>query len=176
MTDAQWKFEAEALRRKEEAAANMQVEVVKAGARILHDTLVSVLGLGLFAPAGGSEAGAEAGGPLPFLPAAFLFANHHLLRVALEERDKSEHAGEAMGDAAFEAFSARLARGDVGDLDPLLLGTLPTGTSVDALWKQTAFEQTLAALGVKERPIDAPAAPHFGGDERRVRVDDEDEP
>lgn len=159
MTDAQWLFEYHALRKKEEAEIEVAAKTMETNANILRDTIVATLGLGLFVPKGTPE---PAPGIAPFIPAALLFSNHHLLKPVFEDWQKANDADKAMGDDAFEEFSKRLARGDVGDMDPLLFGNLPGGLNITQLVAQGAMKQALATLGVKPRPLDAPAVPHFG--------------
>lgn len=159
MTDAQWAFEAAALKRKEEAELNMQVEVVKANARVLRDTLIRVSGADILAPA--PEPGAVPAETPPFVPWALFFSNHHLLRNLMEEKQKAETTERVLADDAFEAFSAKLAKGEVGDVDPILLGKLPGGRDVSDLWAEQAAKEALRVLGVKPRPEGAPVVPHL---------------
>ena len=166
MTEAQWLFEYHALRKKEDREFEMGAEVMKAGARILRDTLIGVLGLNLLVPKNEAEA-ATPDAPA-FIPAAALMSNHHLLKIHFEAYQKAAGTETAMADAAFEEFSKKLARGDVGDLDPLLLGNLPGGGNVTDYWAQASAKQMLAALGIKPRPTDAPAVPHFGKRPKKV--------
>lgn len=167
MTDAEWVFEAEALRRKEQAENDMQLATFKANARVLRETLIGVLGLHIFAPKdAGGEAdvavdetpgdGAEAKVP-SFMPAVFLFGNHHLLAKQIEQKQEEGFATDAMNDEAFEAFSQKLAQGDFSDLDPVHFGG-----GGDNYWNTTEGRAALARLGVVPREADAPSVPHFG--------------
>lgn len=171
MTDAQWVFEFQALQRKEEMERKVEVEMLKTGARIFRDTLITVLGLHLFPGEVGAER--EGDGPPPFTPATLLFSNHHLLKMAVEQLEKKTKDEDAMSraqsDAAFEEFSQRLARGDVGDMDPILLGAdVP-----NAYWNSEETQQMLKLLGVTPRPASAAAVPHIG---RRPAALDAPEP
>lgn len=165
MTEAQWLFEYHALRKKEDRELEVQVEAVKTGARILRDTLIGVLGLDLFVT---DKERAMASKDMPaFYPAALLFSNHHLLKGVFDEQKKAEDTERALKDAAFEEFSKKLAKGEIGDMDPLLLGNLPSGGNVTDYWAQESAKQMLRALGVKPRPENAPTVPHFSGRPKR---------
>ncbi|APU88890.1 hypothetical protein Rctr197k_070 [Virus Rctr197k] len=165
MTEAQWLFEYHALQKKADLEAEVMTEVMKASARILRDTLVGVLGLNLFAPA---PAASEDASAAAFLPAALLFSNHHLLKVAIDEKAKEVDLEKVVADDAFEEFSKKLARGEVGDMDPLLLGNLPNGGHLSDYWAQESARQAMAILGIKPRPAGAPAAAHFSGRPKHV--------
>lgn len=165
MTEAQWLFEYHALRKKEERELEVQVEALKTNARVLRDTLVGVLGLDVFVSEK-EKAAAPPDAPV-FYPASLLFSNHHLLKGVLDEQNKAADSERALKDEAFEEFSKKLARGEVGDMDPLLLGNLPGGGNVTDYWAQESAKQMLHQLGVKPRPANAPAVPHFSGRPRK---------
>ena len=159
MTDAQWLFEYHALQAKEKMEGELQVKLLEANARVLRDTLIGVLGLHLLAPQPAPDAPPrEEDAPVPFVPAVMLFSNHHLLNIAMAQQKKSAGV-QVEEDEAFEAFSQRLARGDVGDLDPIHTADLSTMTATLAERERRAAE---ARLGIQQRPADAPAAAHFG--------------
>jgi hypothetical protein len=123
-----------------------------------------VFGLNLFS---------EEKDPDVFTPGAFVFGNHHLLKPLLDRAKKTADdkaaAEAAVSDAAFEEFSKRLARGDVGDMEPILNPDLK-----NAYWNSLETQQTLMSLGIKPRPADAPAAPHYGKKKGTVQWLDED--
>lgn len=160
MTWGQWLFEYHALRKKEEDEGKFLGEVMVAATNALRETLVGVLGLHLFAeekPAGS--------GPTPFIPAAALFSNHHLLKHVIEAKEKAKQAEEAMQDDAFEALSQKLAKGDFGDLHPILRGG-NIAEDKNAYWRSEEAQLALRRAGVTNRPASAGAAPHFS---RKVR-------
>jgi len=165
MTEAQWLFEYRALRKKEDEELEMQVEAFKTGARVLRDTLIGVLGLDAFVTEA-DRAKAPKDAPV-FMPASLLFSNHWLLKAHMDEQKKAEDTERALKDAAFEEFSKKLAKGEIGDMDPLLLGNLPSGGNVTDYWAQESAKQMLRMLGVKPRPVNAPAVPHFSGRPKR---------
>lgn len=167
MNWAQWVFEFKALQKKEEDEFNVQAEILKTSARIFRDTLVSVLGLNQLVPESPKSDDAAAAAKrddagLPFVPAAFVMGNHHLLAHYIEEQKKAADAERAMSDTAFDEFSKRLASGDVGDMNPLLLGERPDGRHISDVHAEEAVKELLAAMGVKQRPASAPAVAHFG--------------
>lgn len=164
MTEAQWLFEYHALRKKEEREVEMQSEVLKAHARILFDTLVGVSGADLLVTT--KERAAAPEGTRAFVPWVKLFSNHHLLHAALEEQKKEDDAQRALSDAAFDEFSRKLAKGEVGDLDPLLLGNLPGGGHAADRYAEQAAQEMLRVLGVKPRPEGAPVVPHYNAPRR----------
>ena len=177
MTVEQWLFEYHALRRKERTEGELMVEAMKIGARTFRDILIGVLGLDQVAPKPAGEAAGSAttesrpeGAPPPFVPAAFVMGNHHLLNALMEAADKEKQAEAALNDSAFDEFSRKLAAGEVGDLDPVL-----TGDAAERPYWQTHEAQEALARMVKPRASDAPAAPHFSpsvpsGQRRGVRI------
>jgi hypothetical protein len=174
MTWEQWLFEYHALAKKEEAETQVRHETMKTCIRAFREILVGVLGLGQLVPNEEHEKAkkdAKDGEPplTPFVPAAFVFGNHHLLQGLIKKVEESEDVKRVTGDEAadFEAFSQKLARGEDSDIDPILLGEIPNLDQV-----LIADQRRRAAeLGVRTRAPDAPAAPK-GGRPRGVVFDD----
>lgn len=167
MTEAQWAFEFHALQKKENQELELYAQTVKTGARILRDTLIGVLGLNLFVtPMPGDPTPADGETPL-FVPAAALFSNHHLLKLVIDQQKDAMDTEKALNDSAFEEFSKKLARGDVGDMDPLLVGP----NIVIEKFDQAAMQAAMKMLGIRPRPDDAPAVPHFGKKRGKVLLE-----
>jgi hypothetical protein len=154
MTDAEWLFEFEALKRKEKMEVEAQVELFKVSAKTLRETLVHVLGLHLFVPK--ATPTTDDDGSTLFMPAVFLLGNHHLLSAHFKEKEKEADAEAAMNDEAFEAFSAKLAAGDYSDLAPIHV------EGPDSYWNTAMGKAALEKLGVRPRAADAPPAPYLG--------------
>jgi hypothetical protein len=163
------------LQRKEEAEAKRVDQVIEVGMHILHETLVEVLGLHTFVSKQDRETAEEEAAkrqeegkftPRPFMPAAYVMGNHHILKVLMEEKEKEDNATEAMQDEAFEAMSKRLAQGDFSDLDPVLMGEEDL-VDVEKQWYGPEMQATLQAMGVSVRAPDAPQVPH-----RELKVDE----
>ena len=169
MTWAQWLFEYAGLKEREKAESERMGEVMNISLRSIREIMVGVLGLGVFVPEKAREAhaakieAARAAGedlPLsPFIPAAMMFSNHHLLAKLHEIQEEESKTEAAMADEAFEQMSAALARGDVGDLDPILLGT-PGETAENTYWQSFEAQEALRRIGVQRRLETAPPAPH----------------
>lgn len=167
MTYAQWMFEALALKKREADEAEVTSSLISAFSRILRETLIGVLGLGLVKPK--PDAKPEDG--TAFVPASFIMGRPEMLKHFLEDMKKEEKTEDALNDEAFEAFSAKLAKGDVGDMDPLIVGH---SGPVDpgAFWASAGAKQMLASMGIKQRTTGR-AAPHMEG-KPRVMFDDEE--
>jgi hypothetical protein len=127
MTEAQWLFEFEGLRQKEEATNEMTGEVVKVCVDALRNTLIQVLGLNLVHPDDVLPEERESGQPV-FIPYSYLGGQPEVMKHVLEKYEKAEEASKAtdraMRDTSFEAFSRDLQRmltaGQIGDLEPIL--------------------------------------------------------
>lgn len=180
MTYAQWMFEYHALQEKERGWAKQIAEVVKGFARSLREMLIGVLGLNLIrewkAPKDkpfDTDTKAALADVTPFVPASILFGRPQVLQAYLDDlkkTEKEERASEAFRaqqDAAFEAFSAALARGETPpDMDPVLMGR--PGDTLNLYWRSEDAQAALRSLGVKPRPADAPAVPHVSAKPRRL--------
>lgn len=155
MTEAQWLFEYYALRKKEDEELMLLHEVMKVSSTVLRETLVGVLGLSHFV-----DEEAKPGEPTPFLPAAYLMSNHHLLKAVEEVREKAKKTQAAVQDEAFEALSKQLMTGDMEALPPFLRGQDGVPPE-NAYWFSRQAREDLARAGVKLRPKSAGTVPHF---------------
>lgn len=152
MTAFDWRFEYEALRRRDDA----QQAQWRVGVRVLRETLVNVLGLNLLAPqqrAGAVALPPDPDGlppPTPYLPAALVLSDPALLKAALEEKEREEAAAPAADDAAFDAYSAAVHErvragedvGAVGDMEPM------------------TADEAMAHFGLEPRDPSEPPVPH----------------
>lgn len=105
MTDAQWLFEAYALRQRERAEAEKQIAVMK----MQRQVLISLLGLDMVKQAGGT--GEE------FVPLSLTCGTPELLAKIFEDAQHEEKATDALNDPDFDAFSEALAKGDMSETD-----------------------------------------------------------
>lgn len=177
MTQAMWLFEYHALLERDRTCRTLVNDLFKSATTILREVLVGVLGLNLIkawkAPKGEAfdeKTKAVLEGMTPFVPGAFIFGrpemvNHYLDEMKLDAKTEAEATAYASNqDEAFEEFSARLARGEAGDMDPVFVGV--PGEEVNRYWRSEEAKATVAALGVKPRPKSAPAVPHV-----RMRIE-----
>ena len=149
MTTEQWHFEYEGLLAREEAKASTLARVFRDAVRAFREVLISVLGLNLLKRWIGAtpEQAERLKDMTPFVPAAYLWTKPEVLEHWQQEALRDEGAEAAMKDEAFEAFSAALARGDLSEVDPRLLGTPDEGT--EKFWNSVEVEQMLNRLGVR---------------------------
>lgn len=98
MTDAQWLFEYHALKQRDDE----RVEMFQAAQKML----VSLLGLDHFATQEGQ-----------YIPLALLTGQPEILAKLVEEQEQEERAVDAADDPEFDAWSEKLAMGDLDDTD-----------------------------------------------------------
>ena len=105
MTDAQWLFEAYALRKRERQETEQKIEFL----RLQRQILVNMLGLDLVKQAGGT--GEE------IIPLSILCGTPEVMQQVLAERDNEDRATDALNDPEFDKFSEALATGNMDELD-----------------------------------------------------------
>lgn len=139
MTTAQWIFEAHALQARDRIQADTVLATVKASVRILRNLMVSVLGLRLRATKEGEEAD-----EFKFVPLSVLLADPARLKDLMSAEEAEAAVETATEDEAFDAFSKQLARGEVGDLEPILSSD-PTPGKVSV----EEYQAMLKSMGIK---------------------------
>lgn len=137
MTTAQWLFEYHALQEKEKASATFTVEVYKESVTALRKLMIALLGLDII-------------GEKKILPLSLLAGNPRLLGKWYEDAQADAAAEAAANDSEFDALSEQLAKGEIGDLDPLLFGDMG---DISKDYTQTEeYKEALTALGIKIKP------------------------
>lgn len=146
MTTAQWLFELHALRLKEQSESNTMLEVFKQASTVFRRTLVQLLGNDVI-----DRMTHDNEEYIPdetkIIPLALLTGNPNLMKKWLDTAQQEAAAEAAVVDDEFEELSRKLAAQDVGDLDPILFGTM---TPADRTYiKSDEYKQALASLGIQ---------------------------
>jgi len=153
MTTAQWMMEYHALRAREEAQVNMVTAVFKGAVRALRSLFISVLGLHYTPkPVEGEEVSEAArdddGIAIPtYMPLSYIVGRPEMLEVLRKNYQDAEGAEQALADTTFDQFSARLAAGDMSDLEPVL-EALPD-MDRDGEFDLAAHHALLESMGIK---------------------------
>lgn len=150
MRPAQWLFEYAALRDRENDQHELITAVVKQAKRLL----VSMLGLDLAAQMVGGEDTTQLTGEdddAPIVPLALLTGNPEMINHIMETLKKEKSESTDIADAEFDALSAKLAKGDIGDLDPIIFGPVDESVFKNAYVRSDEYKQAMTALGVKIR-------------------------
>lgn len=141
MTPAQWLFEYHALQAKEKQTSDLVVEVFKQSGVVARKLLISLLGLDIGPP--------DENGERVVIPLSMLAGNPEMMAKVHETLQQEQAVAETTTDAEFDALSAKLAKGDVADLDPVLFGDMKP-ISKDYVHSEE-YRQALEALGVRVR-------------------------
>ena len=160
MTQAQWIAEYIGLRKMEQEKIEVASKFFEIGGLALRRLLVGLLGLNLAKAkvgADGEEVAQEEGREEPFVPLSYLVSRPELLEAYSAQLSDEVEATHAMEDEEFEEMSKRLAKGDLGDLDPILSAKLTERFDAEAYWKSPENQAFLAAAGVKIRHTEAEA-------------------
>lgn len=159
MNEAQWLFEYYALRKREEDEGNFFITLVRGIVTNLREMLIGLLGLNVI-KRWVLKPGETAPDVTPFVPLSFLVSKPEMLKHYIDEGEKDDTVVPPEQDAAFEAWSAKLARGDVADMDPILIGT--PNDDKNLYWRTEAAQQALKAMGVRSTPgIAQTGVPHY---------------
>lgn len=159
MNEAQWLFEYYALRKREEEETNFFVTLVRGIITNLREMLIGLLGLNVIKQ-WTLKPGETAPDVTPFVPLSFLVARQDVLKHYIDEGARDDTPVPPEQDAAFEAWSAKLARGDIADMDPILIGTPDDDKNV--YWRSEAAQQALKAMGIRSTPgAAATGVPHY---------------
>ena len=166
MTTLQWHFEYVALLERERSWIKVASNFLSAMLKGCRELLIHTLGLNLikrWAPAAdGTSQSTEASEDActPFIPGSLIWGQPEVVKHYLEDLEKENVAEAAAADKAFDEWSARLARGDTADMDPILLGETPPGMKPVS----TNWQAMLQRVGVRERAPNAPppeTVPHY---------------
>lgn len=141
MTTAQWIFEMRALEARDRAQVDLITSAFQAGVSSLKTLMVGLLGLRW-----GTEKD-EAGEPM-WVPLSHIVGRPEMLKTMFEAQEKSERVDDAVGDEAFDAWSSQLAKGDLGDLGPIL-ENMPDISDPVHLWNTPEIQETMRAMGVR---------------------------
>jgi hypothetical protein len=111
MTGAQWIWEYEALAKKEQEAAENNIEMFK----MIKGQIIGLLGLSLMFDEKTLEKN-----PDLFMPWVIMGGRREIVHDLMEKFQASQAGRDAIDDPEFEKLSAAIARGDIGDMDPIL--------------------------------------------------------
>ena len=111
MTGAQWIWEYEALAKKEQEAAENNIEMFK----MVKNQIIGLLGLSLMFDEKTLEKN-----PDLFMPWVIMGGRREIVQTLMEKFQASQAGKDAIDDPEFEKLSAAIARGDIGDMDPIL--------------------------------------------------------
>jgi hypothetical protein len=115
MTEAQWLWEFLALQEKESQQIDLVTEVLKATKKML----TKLLGLDLVKEAMTEEELKEAGDDIA-IPFALIAGRREFIQHIMEKVENKSKVAKAMTDTDFDAMSAAIAKGEIGDMDPIL--------------------------------------------------------
>jgi hypothetical protein len=175
MTEAQWRFEAIGLRKKEDREAKLIGTVANAMLRALRLVLIETLGLNLVPEKEGEKKNDDEDATPNFIPLSLLTGQPEVIQKYLEDFDRLASDDAKQSNVAFESFSSALhdsLKGekndlDEGDLVPLLTEELDAIKQRSSHYSDAAMEQ-LAAMGIKIRTASG-EVPHLEVPEGRLR-------
>jgi hypothetical protein len=157
MNLAQWLFEHKAMRRRDREVVDIAGTFMEMGLKSLRELLINLLGLNLVHRSA-AEAEAEKRGEelpkdfTPFVPLSFIVGRPDVVSKLQEEYAQADQASRATKDATFDAWSRELQRrlesGDMGDMEPILVG--PQFESREQEWMALNAD-LLKSLGVTIR-------------------------
>jgi hypothetical protein len=143
MTYAQWLWEYEAARKKEEEDINNTMEVLK----LLKITLIRLLGLDLLVDKLDEEVPGTS-----YTPMSLMVSRREVVDTIFKKLEEEAVIQKTMNNDEFEQLSAAIARGEnVGDMDPIV-----SDIQQDTV-KELLRKEELEAIGIKvvDEPISA---------------------
>jgi len=155
MTRAQWLWEYESLAQKEQESAENIVEILK----IVKSQVVSLLGLSLM-----FDEETLKKDPDLFMPWVVMGGRREIVQSLIEKFQSSQAGKDAINDPEFEKLSAAIARGDIGDMDPILDMSQLDLNKV----KQQAQVEDLQKAGVRIVDRKPGSAVHIGFDREEM--------
>jgi hypothetical protein len=111
MTSAQWLWEFEALAQKDRDDVERQLELFK----LMRKQIVSILGLTLMCNKEDMEKD-----PDMFIPWVLMGGRREVVQSIFDKIEKEHVMKESIEDEEFEKLSSAIARGEIGDMDPIL--------------------------------------------------------
>jgi len=140
MTYAQWLWEYEALKQKEKDDVETSLELMK----LFRITLIKLLGLDLLADKTEVDEDNEDMGPV-YVPLAIMVSRREVVDVIMKKMDAESAIQKSLADDDFEKMSAAMARGELGDMEPVV----SESTAQEDTVKDLLYREELAAVGVK---------------------------
>jgi len=151
----QWLFEAEAIRKKEYAALDIQMQMTHAVVKGLRHSIISLLGLDVL------DDGQDPENPT-IVPLALLTAHPEVLNVIRESAQKAQGEKKASQDESFELLSSQLheqLKTGKSQLPPDMVPFLTEEQiqfDQNSYWNSVDVQEQLKLMGIGPRDSDAP--------------------